>query len=274
MDNFQALQRLYTLLKPRQWIFAKTMPQNPHEYTLRKHWEHEDEFCEAVELIRKFGYHAKFKGRSYIQFNVLDKFYWTMGAPIEETILINRASTNKNNDHPYDRIACSYDEWFSTEESLEENKYIAEQINKLCAGSILDVGCGTGSISKMLSCSRYLGIDPSSSMLSRFAVNCPDKKYLKSRYEDFPVIGFDAVISLFGSISYVAPDKMHRLNKQLNQGGKYFLMFLKPGYYPVTHYMAGIEIPYYKFSDYTLPTSNVNVTEWKNYMIVEGDGEW
>jgi hypothetical protein len=31
------LQRVERLLLAKQWIFARTMPDNPHWYTLRKH---------------------------------------------------------------------------------------------------------------------------------------------------------------------------------------------------------------------------------------------
>lgn len=73
-----------------QWIFAKTMPQNPHWYTLRK--EHDTVlFDNAVVFIREYGHKVLFKGRPYIQY-ILDGFtYWTMGNPLNETILINRA---------------------------------------------------------------------------------------------------------------------------------------------------------------------------------------
>ena len=76
-------------LESHLWIFAKTMPDNPHEYTLRKQWD-DDLFVEVVKHIRSNGYTAYFGGRPYTQLDVGDFFYWTMGAPLGETILINR----------------------------------------------------------------------------------------------------------------------------------------------------------------------------------------
>lgn len=72
------------------WIFAKTMPQNPHWYALRKNCV-DSIFCDAVMFIRGQGEKVIFKGRPYVQFQCEGFTYWTMGNPLEETILINRA---------------------------------------------------------------------------------------------------------------------------------------------------------------------------------------
>ncbi|MEA2826804.1 MAG: hypothetical protein QOG43_1243 [Actinomycetota bacterium] len=81
-----------------RWQFATTMPQWPHEYTVRE-WRPELEpvFLEFVTLIRTEGivkpwpadvatprYH-----HTYLELDSWD--YWTMGEPIPETALINRA---------------------------------------------------------------------------------------------------------------------------------------------------------------------------------------
>ena len=84
------LQRVRDLLLAQQWIFAKTMPDNPHWYTLRKNWERDADFAWTVETIRRYGYEEIYEGRSYTVLNIDDMKYWTMGAPVAETILINR----------------------------------------------------------------------------------------------------------------------------------------------------------------------------------------
>jgi hypothetical protein len=76
-----------------QWIFAKTMPQNPHWYTLRKNCN-DSMFCNAVMFIREQGNQVYFKGKPYIQYTIDGFTYWTMGSPIDQTILINRAKQN------------------------------------------------------------------------------------------------------------------------------------------------------------------------------------
>jgi hypothetical protein len=84
------LDRVTDLLLAQQWIFAKTMPDNPHWYTLRKRWEQDADFAWTVETIRRYGYEEVYESRSYTMLNIDYMKYWTMGAPVEETILINR----------------------------------------------------------------------------------------------------------------------------------------------------------------------------------------
>jgi hypothetical protein len=66
------------------------MPDNPHEYTLRKLWRSDADFARAVLFIRAHGYQNLFEGRWYTQLDIGAHTYWTMGAPVEETILIDR----------------------------------------------------------------------------------------------------------------------------------------------------------------------------------------
>jgi len=76
------------------WRFAATMPQWPHEYTLRR--QHDPQVFEAaVRFIRQHGYQARW-GRAIRTYVNLDgKRYWGMGAPVEQTILINRAALDR-----------------------------------------------------------------------------------------------------------------------------------------------------------------------------------
>ena len=81
-----------------RWQFAKTMPQWPHEYTVRA-WrpDLEQEFIEFVVLIRRDGVVKAWppdaaEPRYHHAYLELDGWeYWTMGSPIPETTLINRA---------------------------------------------------------------------------------------------------------------------------------------------------------------------------------------
>lgn len=81
-----------------RWQFAKTMPQWPHEYTVRD-WlpDLEDGFFAFVTLIRNEGivkpwprdaavprYH-----HTYLELDGWE--YWSMGEPVPETTVINRA---------------------------------------------------------------------------------------------------------------------------------------------------------------------------------------
>jgi hypothetical protein len=77
------------LIQRSHWIFAKTMPENPHFYMLREETD-DTEFVRFVEIIRKLGYREDYEGYPYTVLDVGGWRYWTMGAPIDETILINR----------------------------------------------------------------------------------------------------------------------------------------------------------------------------------------
>ena len=80
--------------------FARTMPQMPHEYTLREKAPDEKLFERVVLYIRQAGYKANFGSVTYTYLDVDGWKYWTMGAPLGptgrfdpqiHTILINRA---------------------------------------------------------------------------------------------------------------------------------------------------------------------------------------
>lgn len=72
-----------------RWVFARTMPQNPHEYTLRRNTSGVT-FDEAVRFTRQHGGIEYFKGGAYRMLVAGDHKYWTMGSPLGHTILINR----------------------------------------------------------------------------------------------------------------------------------------------------------------------------------------
>ena len=71
------------------WKFAKSMPQWPHEYVVRSTLNEKD-FLEFVQFIRSNGYSKRFNNRVYIYYDYNGHSYWTMGSPLEKTIIINR----------------------------------------------------------------------------------------------------------------------------------------------------------------------------------------
>ncbi len=79
-------------IKSVYWKYAKTMPEHPHEYTL-KEWnpDKKDMFEKFCIFIRENGYDDYFYRKKLRYYNLDGYKYWTMGSPIEETILINRA---------------------------------------------------------------------------------------------------------------------------------------------------------------------------------------
>ena len=75
-----------------EWTFAKTMPWCPHEYIVRgKCPLSEEEFIYFIDMQRNYGKVERW-GKYITPYLYIDDYkYWTMGAPYEETIIMNRA---------------------------------------------------------------------------------------------------------------------------------------------------------------------------------------
>lgn len=71
------------------------MPEWPHEYIVREKVD-EKLFVEIVIHIRQNGYTGNFYSKTIIYFDQDGYTYWTMGAPIEETTIINRTQTENS----------------------------------------------------------------------------------------------------------------------------------------------------------------------------------
>lgn len=79
-----------------EWVFAKTMPQIPHSYTLRRKAKRDEDFSSFVQEIRFRGVVRQFGQRSFTYLDFDGWTYWTMGEPVENTTLINRAQLPGN----------------------------------------------------------------------------------------------------------------------------------------------------------------------------------
>lgn len=74
------------------WTFAKTYARTwPHEYIVRDRVD-EDLFVQLVQHIRTCGYEGRFYNKAITYFDEDGLVYWTMGAPIEETTVVNRCT--------------------------------------------------------------------------------------------------------------------------------------------------------------------------------------
>lgn len=73
-----------------RWTFAKTYAETwPHEYLVRGRVD-EALFVRLVEHVRAHGYDGRFYTTPIRYFDEGGMVYWTMGAPVEETTIINR----------------------------------------------------------------------------------------------------------------------------------------------------------------------------------------
>lgn len=268
MIDFPTFSRVARNLLTHPFRFAKTMPQNPHHYTLRKEWD-SAEFSWTVTTMRQFGYKEVFKGSKYGMFNVNGFKYWTMGWPVEETILINRKPITAPGE--YDRLAAVYDDAFSDAESRAEDEALFALIPP--SDDVLDIGCGTGLLWEHRTPRVYTGIDPSAGMLARFAEKFPlaAPTLVNAKFEEFVGGPYDQVVSLFGPANYMDPDAYPNVLAMLRDGGSYFVMFFKPEYTPVAYAKTGVTIPY-NITDMERVRAVFagDVTEFGNYLVVAG----
>lgn len=87
-------QEMRDFIEQNKWRNAKTYESfAPHEYVVKNNLsiEQQRQFERVVMYIRKNGYREKFMGKWYVCYNVNAHKYWTMGAPLYQTIILNRA---------------------------------------------------------------------------------------------------------------------------------------------------------------------------------------
>lgn len=234
------------------WTVAKTMPDWPHSYMVRGRTLDEDDFIRAARVIRTFGDPGKFYTRTNIYLHDGHTRYWTMGEPLTECQIINRATDNTEygeQDAPathsgvrsvYDGLATIYDDRYTSEAAHAENSAVRKLIMQhfgAYAPSTLDVGCGTGLLLDLgiTSPAIYTGLDPSQGMLNELIRKRPTVRHLLPlRMEDaldqFGTREFELVASLFGSASYLPPEtieQLPRLSSDLT-----VLMHYREGYLP------------------------------------------
>jgi hypothetical protein len=87
------------ILLSKNWTRTKTAIKNPHEYALRKNFGDDELFDWCVQFIRDNGYEMWFWKKRYICYDIDGYKYWTMGFPINGTILINRAVNKPKNEN-------------------------------------------------------------------------------------------------------------------------------------------------------------------------------
>ena len=235
-EVFDGCAELAGLLEAHSYRFARTMPGAPHSYTLKRTWESEELFVEALRKMRAVErVEELFGGRWYRRFTANGYKYWTMGAGLDH-ILVNRAIHDTGSD-PYAAVADAYDLGIHRSRSeAERTQRIYDSVGIEPGADILDIGCGSGGLVDFrfadMEPERYTGIDPSRGMLGVFADKHPEFRdcLVRTRFEDYwpkPGRKFDLVAALFGAPSYLAdPDFVSRkIGWLLKPGGAAVLMY-------------------------------------------------
>jgi hypothetical protein len=90
-ESFPAFLRAFVDMA--EWALAKTMPEWPHEYTVRSRVD-EALFERLVTHIRDSGHEGRFYQRVITYYEEAGLVYWTMGAPLSETTIVNRCGSD------------------------------------------------------------------------------------------------------------------------------------------------------------------------------------
>lgn len=84
-------ERFRSLIQSIPWTFAKTMPKWPHEYIVRGNSWSDVDFEDFVAHIRANGEMRRWGPYHHTYLDLDGWSYWTMGAPVVQTKIINRA---------------------------------------------------------------------------------------------------------------------------------------------------------------------------------------
>lgn len=111
-------------LLSKRYRIAITMPDNPHAWTAKDSWDSPEYFMEVVKFIRSHAVTETFRRHKYQVFYLNGWKYWTMGAPVKETTIINRAIVSYNSE--YDKCALEYRKKFRKGAWVEENQEVVQ----------------------------------------------------------------------------------------------------------------------------------------------------
>jgi hypothetical protein len=228
------------------WTFAKTYAETaPHEYVvLGRHGcpLSSDEFVRAAKVIATFGQPAKFYSMTGIYLTSPDGStkWWTMDADLDDTDLINQASTDRVygvQDAPatrsdawteYDSIATDYDARRPNEADAEVCKAISAHFG-VRRPTVLDVGCGTGAALDLgvVDACQYTGLDPSQAMLNMLVRKHPRvRRVIPARFESAKLDPpYDLVLSM--DVPGIAVSRLQALSADLviiSQGSEVRIM--------------------------------------------------
>ena len=221
------------LLELASFRFAKTMPDNPHFYTVRDTWEDDDLFTYCATVIQREGTvtpyrNPKYRSTTHYRQLPLDGYsYWTMGWPPEQTTVINRK--RKPYETPYDEFALVYDEAYSEPVNRRQDAEVRDCLGDLTGLSVLDIGCGTGLLLDLapVAPELYRGIDPSEGMLREFAAKHPAHRQgvLCCSFQDyFPRERSDVLVALYGVGGLLSEADLRKAMCLLKPGGSWYIM--------------------------------------------------
>lgn len=137
-----------------RWTFAKTMPFAPHEYIVKDKCPlTTEEFEYFVSGQREYGVKERWGKYNHPYLYIDDYKYWTMGAPLEETTVINRTKASAVNDvhQLYEGI---YNRGEKTMDYVDE--YIHRQLGLVADNKSFNIELINGRLKEITDCVSHL----------------------------------------------------------------------------------------------------------------------
>ena len=154
MDRQLDNDKLRSMISRCKWTFAKTMPFAPHEYIVKDKCPlTTEEFEYFVSMQREHGVKERWGKYNHPYLYIDDYKYWTMGAPMEETTVINRAKTSAVNDvhQLYEGINNGGEK---TMEYVDE--YIHKQLGLVADNKSFNIELINGRLKEITDCVSHL----------------------------------------------------------------------------------------------------------------------
>ena len=134
-----------------QWKFAKTMPFAPHEYIVKDRCPLlKEEFEYFVNMQREHGVKERWGKYNNPYLYIDDYKYWTMGAPIEDTTVINRAKACVVND------VHQLNEGIQGMEMTYVDRYIHEKVGLKLDDKGFNIDLINGRLKEIADCQKHL----------------------------------------------------------------------------------------------------------------------
>ena len=151
MDKGVDFERLREMIARCQWKFAKTMPFAPHEYIVKDRCPlSKDEFEYFVNMQREHGVKERWGKYNNPYLYIDDYKYWTMGAPIEDTTVINRAKACVVND------VHQLNEGIQDMEKSYVDRYIHEKLGLKQDDKGFNIDLINGRLKEIADCEKHL----------------------------------------------------------------------------------------------------------------------
>jgi hypothetical protein len=213
---YQKLQRMALMAHANKWTFAKTMPDTPHYWVLRKNWI--GDFAEFVIATRTMGQIIKFGRTNYNILNMNEHRYWAMGErhrPPGVEYLLNRAVRLRYEPEP--------EPWFDASSSWWSEPVERAVINEMNPNMarVLDVGGTCLNVARIVE-GGYRAIGTPQDM-ARVMAEHPTARILHTEVEQFVPTDpepFDLAIAGFGAGDYLTYRDIKRMQYMTRPEGK------------------------------------------------------